>query len=106
MNIKINNPVIADLVKDIEINQDNMMKLNLLIQMFDSPNSDEMSSPQIGRKMGIPDASVRKLEQRAKAKLNTEYEAMLKEEQRLLDKHTKGDQDPSINSGEQKIWQN
>jgi len=106
MNIKINNPVIADLVKDIEINQDNMMKLNLLIQMFDSPNSDEMSSPQIGRKMGIPDASVRKLEQRAKAKLNTEYEAMLNEEQRLLDKHTKGDQDPSINSGEQKIWQN
>ena len=106
MNIKINNPVIADLVKDIEINQDNMMKLNLLIQMFDSPNSDEMSSPQIGRKMGIPDASVRKLEQRAKAKLNNEYEAMLNEEQRLLDKHTKGDQDPSINSGEQKIWQN
>ena len=106
MNIKINNPVIADLVKDIEINQDNMMKLNLLIQMFDSPNSDEMSSPQIGRKMGIPDASVRKLEQRAKAKLNTEYQAMLNEEQRLLDKHTKGDQDPSINSGEQKIWQN
>jgi hypothetical protein len=106
MNIKINNPVIADLVKDIEINQDNMMKLNLLIQMFDSPNSDEMSSPQIGRKMGIPDASVRKLEQRAKAKLNTEYQAMLNEEQRLLDKHTKGNQDPSINSGEQKIWQN
>lgn len=106
MNITINNPVIADLVKDIEINQDNMMKLNLLIQMFDSPNSDEMSSPQIGRKMGIPDASVRKLEQRAKAKLNNEYEAMLNEEQRLLDKHTKGDQDPSINSGEQKIWQN
>ena len=106
MNIKINNPVIADLVKDIEINQDNMMKLNLLIQMFDSPNSDEMSSPQIGRKMGIPDASVRKLQQRAKTKLNTEYQAMLNEEQRLLDKHTKGDQDPSINSGEQKIWQN
>ena len=106
MNIKINNPVIADLVKDIEINQDNMMKLNLLIQMFDSPNSDEMSSPQIGRKMGIPDASVRKLEQRAKAKLNNEYEAMLNDEQRLLNKHTKGNQDPSINSGEQKIWQN
>ena len=106
MNIKINNPVIADLVKDIEINQDNMMKLNLLIQMFDLPNSDEMKPAQIGRKMGIPDASVRKLEQRAKAKLNTEYQAMLNEEQRLLDKHTKGDQDPSINSGEQKIWQN
>ena len=106
MNIKISNPVIADLVKDIEINQDKMMKLNLLIQMFDSPNSDEMSSPQIRRKMGIPDASVRKLEQRAKAKLNNEYEAILNEEQRLLDKHTKGDQDPSIHSGEHKIWQN
>jgi hypothetical protein len=106
MNIKIKNPVIADLVKVIEINQDNMMKLNLLMQIFDSPNSDEMKPAQIGRKMGISDASVRKLEQRAKAKLNTEYQAMLNEEQRLLDKHTKDDQDPSINSGEQKIWQN
>lgn len=106
MNIKHNNPVVADLVNQIEINSDNLMKVNLMIQMFDLPNSDEMKPAQIGRKMGISDASVRKLEQRAKAKLNTEYQAMLNEEQRLLDKHTKGDQDPSINSGEQKIWQN
>ena len=107
MNIKHNNPVVADLVNQIEINSDNLMKVNLMIHMIDSlTTSGEMSFPQIGRKMGIPDASVRKLEQRAKAKLNTEYQAMLNEEQRLLDKHTKDDQDPSINSGEQKIWQN
>ena len=103
----MNNPVIADLVKNIEINQDNMMKLNLVIQIIDSSSiSGEMTSPQIGRAMGINDGSVRKIEERAIAKIRTNYEAMLNEEDRFIDNKMEESKDPSITSGESKIWQN
>lgn len=97
MNIKHNNPVVADLVNQIEINSDNLMKVNLMIHMIDSlTTSGEMTSSRISKTMGINDGSVRKLEERAKAKLQTHYDAMLKEEERFLDNKIK----------ENKKWQN
>ena len=97
MNIKNNNPVVADLVNRIEINSDNLMKVNLVIQMIDSSSmSGEMTSSQLSKTMGISDGFVRKLQKRASAKLNTHYDALLKEEERFLNNKME----------ESKIWQN
>ena len=97
MNIKNNNPVVADLVNRIEINSDNLMKVNLVIQMIDSSSmSGEMSSSQLSKPMGVSDGSIRKLQERASAKLNTHYDALLKEEERFLNNKME----------ESKTWQN
>jgi len=68
-------PVIADLLRSVESNQDNVLKLNIMFKMIDSPEGFEpMESRQIGDLLGVSGSNVRHAKMKALRKIKEGYE--------------------------------